>query len=150
VKFSSLSCHSTFRSSGDSAGRLHGRKVDMSTECPEGWWRLREFRVNDAIIPVLPGTRVTARFHDGGVNGLGGCNTYGASYVKRPPHNIKIFDLMHTRMHCSGEGVMEQEERYFKSLISVEQCERKGDELWLTWKEGMQALVYVAEDVKTF
>ncbi len=122
----------------------------MSMDCPEGWWRLREFIVNKAIIPVIPGTKVTALFSGNRVDGSGGCNFYDANYVKKLPHSISIVDLRHTLMYCEAPDIMEQEKRYFQGLVSVQKCELKGDELWLTWEEGQRALVYVPEEFESF
>ncbi len=110
------------------------------------FWRLLEFREQDAVIPVLPKTRVTAYFHETAeVSGSGGCNTYGARFRIEPPDSIAIGELVHTEIFC-GEpaGVMEQESRFFDGLLATTTFQANGQELLLSWQNGEQAMRFEA------
>lgn len=110
---------------------------------------LDRFEFQQSIQEVIPGTTLTAAFQLEGqlVLGSGGCNTYVARWVYRPGiggPSLRIYDLRATKKLCGQpEGIMEQEERYFRELQLVETYEFTQDGmLRLSWAEGRAALLF--------
>lgn len=124
----------------------------MARELTQTGWKLTHFVVNKALQPVIPGTTLTAMFGDhGNVAGSGGCNVFTADYkiLLRNPPGIVISQLAHTMKHCSTPpGVMDQEERYFESLLAATDIDCTPDRLELSWQNN--GLVFEAEELKKY
>jgi len=73
----------------------------------------------EAVVSVMIGTKLTANFTAGDVEGSAGCNSYGGKYTSTPP-KIKIGPLASTRKECpSPHGVMTQEQQFLAALESA-------------------------------
>lgn len=85
---------------------------------PGSSWTLTEYADgNGNVIPVLPGTTVTAEFGDDGLlTGWGGCNGYSATYDVAAKL-VNIDAIVMTEIFCmEPEGIMDQESQYLSSL----------------------------------
>lgn len=80
-------------------------------------WQLDQYADSTGIlVPVRPGSAVTARFmKDGTVAGSAGCNTYSARYSVTEL-SISVTAPAVTEMYCMDPGVMEQEQAYLADL----------------------------------
>jgi len=94
-----------------------------------------------AVVSVLLGTRITARFgEDGRVTGSAGCNQYFASW-ETAAGTISIGMPASTRMSCpEPDGIMEQEVRYLEALHMAATFRREGEKLELRTVEGALAV----------
>jgi len=102
---------------------------------------------NDTLIPVLPGTEVSAAFGpDGKVGGSAGCNGYGGDY-SLDGTDLSVSSLVQTLKLCTEpEGIMEQEARFMELLGSAAGCRLENDRLILTDAEGATVLVFTEEE----
>ena len=102
-------------------------------------WTLVAFETADGVVPAVTGAPATLEFsaedeQPGTVSGSGGCNRYFASYTGSGDR-LSIGRAGSTRMMCSPEQ-MEQEERFFQALQSVEGYQLQGGELVMTYAGG--------------
>ena len=104
----------------------------------------------EEVSPILPGTKITAKFGDDGnqvagpLNGKGGCNSYFTTFeVDLSTMGIRFGAIGSTEMYCLGEGIMEQESAYFKTLGDVAQHSIYGDKLELRDDSGDLLLLFV-------
>jgi heat shock protein HslJ len=109
-------------------------------------WTLQSYgNLTGDLVPVIPGTAVTAIFdRNGTVTGSGGCNRYRAPYSIRD-FAISISPPSSTKLLCNDSGVMEQEFYYFTNLPKVVQFRINKTELVLYDKSGNPVLVFVNE-----
>ena len=108
-------------------------------------WTLDSYLTeNGSLVPVLPGTEVTARFDDDGkVTGSAGCNGYGGDY-QLDGTTLSISSLVQTLKLCTEpEGIMEQEARFIDLLASAAGCRIENERLIVTDAEGTDVLVFV-------
>jgi heat shock protein HslJ len=98
---------------------------------------------NDTLVPILPGTEVTAAFGpDGKVTGSAGCNGYGGDY-RLDGTALSISSLVQTLKLCTEpEGIMDQEARFMELLGSATGYRLENDRLILTDAEGATVLVF--------
>jgi heat shock protein HslJ len=90
----------------------------------------------DAVVSLITGTEITARFEGGRVAGSAGCNTYTASYTLNG-NAIAIGSAASTRMFCSAPaGVMEQEGAYLAALPTARTYRIEGRRLILETADG--------------
>jgi len=107
-------------------------------------WTLDSYLTeNGTLVPVLPGTEVTARFGpDGRVTGSAGCNYYGGDY-QLDGTSLSISSIVQTLKLCTEpEGIMEQEARFVDLLGSAAECRIENDRLIITDAEGTDVLVF--------
>ena len=71
-----------------------------------------------AVVGPLAGTTLTVSFKGGSAEGHAGCNRFRASYT-REGNRLAVGPAAATRMHCAGEGVMEQERQFLAALASA-------------------------------
>jgi heat shock protein HslJ len=71
-----------------------------------------------AVVSPVPGTQLTLAFDAGMVTGHSGCNSFRAAYTRDGEH-ITIQPPAMTRMACSGEGVMAQEQEFLTALATA-------------------------------
>jgi heat shock protein HslJ len=71
-----------------------------------------------AVVGPLAGTALTLSFADGQVSGHSGCNRFHASY-RQDGAQLAIGPVATGRMHCEGEGVMEQERQFLAALATA-------------------------------
>jgi heat shock protein HslJ len=98
---------------------------------------------NGTLVPILPGTEVSARFGDDGrVTGSAGCNGYGGDY-RLDGTALSVSSLFQTLKFCTEpEGIMDQEARFMELLGSATGCRIENDRLILTDAEGATTLIF--------
>ncbi len=102
---------------------------------------------NGTLVPVLPGTEVSARFGgDGKVTGSAGCNGYGGDY-RLDGTALSVSSLAQTLKFCTEpEGIMDQEARFMELLGSTAGCRIEDERLILTDATGATVLVFTEEE----
>jgi peptidyl-Lys metalloendopeptidase len=96
---------------------------------------------------LIEGKAVTLRFGETSIEGAGGCNTYGGSYIASED-GLRLSDVYWTEMACvEPKGIMEQEQAYFQALNAaaryrVAQDQSGGDRLELYDEAGAQVLAF--------
>jgi len=110
-------------------------------------WELSTYNNGQqAMVSVLPGTRITALLDQGKISGSAGCNNYGGAYVI-DGNNISIGPLASTEMMCADpEGVMEQEAQYISAMDSVAKYQVIANRLELISKSGELAAMFTVAD----
>lgn len=71
-----------------------------------------------AVVGLLPGSRLNLTFKDGMLEGFSGCNKFRAGY-KRDGDRLAIAPVVTTRMTCAAEGLMQQEREFLAALESA-------------------------------
>ncbi len=88
---------------------------------------------------LIPGTSITLAFGEGTVTGFGGCNGFGSvgvdgkltnGWYRTDGDRLSIGPVAATWKGC-GDGIGEQESRYFEALTSVQRFVAIGDSLQL-------------------
>jgi heat shock protein HslJ len=102
----------------------------------------------DAVVTVLAGSEITARFDAGHLAGSAGCNTYTAAYSLGPGAGaVGIAPPAATRMACAEPpGVMEQEAAYLAALPTATRYRTEGAQLRLERDDGARVVTYAARD----
>ena len=105
---------------------------------------------NGTLVPVLPGTEITARFGDDGkIAGLAGCNQYGGDYHLNGTA-LSFSTLSQTLKFCEEPGgIMEQEARFMELLGSAAGLQVESDRLLITDAAGATTLVFKKETPAT-
>ena len=101
---------------------------------------------------MIPGTKVTARFHEKGVSGFGGCNFYGARmepeepFAKEDGSSTKgTMAIESNLMACADPpGVLEQEKRFTGLIPKLESYQIYGHLLVVHTKDDV-VLIFQAE-----
>jgi len=87
-------------------------------------------------------SKTTIRFENGRVSGLGGCNQYGGDY-KVSGQMLSFSALYITEMACmSPEGIMDQEQRFLKSLGDTQSFAIVDGQLQIKQADG-EVLIFV-------
>lgn len=104
---------------------------------------------NGTLVPVLPGTTITARFDGEKVAGSAGCNQYSGGYHQNGTA-LSFSTLAQTLKFCvEPEGIMEQEARFMELIGSAAGWRIESDRLIITNTEGTDTLVFVKGDAPT-
>lgn len=91
---------------------------------------------------IVIGTQITARFEDGKVSGIAGCNNYNAQYTIEN-NTIEIGPAASTRKLCSQpEGTMEQEANYLSALSKAKVIEISANQITLRDENGSTQIKY--------
>nr|WP_298686329.1 META domain-containing protein [uncultured Dongia sp.] len=86
--------------------------------------------------PVVEGTDVTLKLDpDGRSGGKAGCNSYGAGY-QRDGSKLIFEQAFSTKMFCSPDVLMAQEQAYLDLLGRVTGYQTQGDKLILNATDG--------------
>lgn len=103
---------------------------------------------NQAMVSLLTGTRITAKFVAGTVSGSAGCNNYSGGYVVEDTA-ISIGPLASTAAFCGEpEGIMDQETGFLEAFQSAATFQIIVNRLELIDESGeLMASFKVAEDV---
>ena len=108
-------------------------------------WTLDALYTGDAVSSVISGTTITALFDkDWRIGGNAGCNHYFGSYTLNGS-SLAISNIGSTKMHCTGDGIMQQESTYLASLGKVAGFTITGDRLTLADANGKPLLSFVKE-----
>lgn len=110
----------------------------------DGSYELMHFTVKKSIVPLIAGTRLTAKLEGGKVSGSGGINDYHATYNAThdaPPSTLGISGLTHTKKP-GPQDVMDQENRFFDGLRAAKDITYGEGTLALSWDNGDKSLVF--------
>ncbi len=109
-------------------------------------WRLLTFDPGTGSLnPPLPGTELTAEFHeDGRLAGSAGCNHYGTTYAMTDSSMTVNPLLAVTQMWCGDpEGAMAQEDAFLRAWSRVAAYRLREDQLELLDAEGATVFLFV-------
>src|SRR5262249_51254087 len=97
-----------------------------------------------AVVSLVAGTEITARFAPAGLAGTAGCNPYLAGYTADGAA-LTITPPVSTRRACAEPpGVMEQEAAYLAALPTTARYRTGGDRLTLEQDDGARVATYTA------
>ena len=122
----------------DADGAVLATLDAQSQELTGTAWQVTAFNNgHQAVVSVLPGTRLTIEFSaDGKLGGSAGCNSYTATYVSSR-QDLILGNAAATRKTCAKpKGVMLQESLFFKALAMVTVARIDGDRLELRGRDG--------------
>jgi heat shock protein HslJ len=110
-------------------------------------WELTTYNNGqNAMVSVLPDTRITALFEDGNLGGSSGCNNYSTSY-EVDGDQISIGLIAGTLMMCSDPPeIMEQEQQYLAALQSSAIYKIVANQLELIDGNGALAATFTAAE----
>ncbi len=115
------------------AGSVMGfaQDADMDFGLVEHLWQLETYRSPEGdTVEVLEGSRITADFDSGELNGSAGCNSYFGRYGVNNME-IGITEVGSTLMACADEALMQQETAYLNVLREVASYRVQEDQLEL-------------------
>jgi heat shock protein HslJ len=123
---------------------VSGAGVTAATTITESQWSVQSITDRDGTTtPVLNGTRITAKFlPDGTLSGNGGCNQYSARYLVRETL-IVVSQVITNERSCEGQGIMDQESRYYSALGQADALRIHDRTLTLFSTAGKPVLVFV-------
>lgn len=105
-------------------------------------WRMSSYRdTTGQIVPVLPGTEVTAEFQEGGIGGSATCNRYFGEVVIEGDQ-LAIQGIGMTEMYCFPEENMEQEAAYIAALSAAASYQVDGAQLTIADATGRTLLTF--------
>jgi len=106
-------------------------------------WVLVAFVEEGVKTRPVEGTEITLAFpaDDPSAYGSGGCNRYFGDYEVEDD-TISFGSIGSTKMFCFGDGVMQQESRYFNALQSADSFKTTGSRLRISYGEGQGVLVF--------
>jgi heat shock protein HslJ len=110
-------------------------------------WVLQEYGSEDALQPILENAPITLTIDAKGqrVSGSGSCNSYSGKLTVEGS-SFSVGRPISTMMACA-EGIMGQEQAFFKALSSVTTFELSEGQLILSG--GGQRLVFISDEVST-
>ncbi len=114
------------------------------TRLPGSSWTLSEYADGKGnVLPVLPGTTITADFGDSGLlTGSAGCNGYSATYAVASKL-VTIDTIVMTEIYCmEPEGIMDQENQYLSSLEHSAASVIVGQAMGLLDEDGAVLAIY--------
>ncbi len=94
---------------------------------------------NQGVTSLIKDTKIDLNFNtDGTVSGSAGCNNYSGEYkYDKENKKVEIGPLVSTKKYCSTpDGVMEQEDNFFKALQNSRKYSIKVNELILRNENG--------------
>lgn len=106
-----------------------------------GSWEVINYYRSDAVVSVITGTTITARFDDGTISGNTGCNEYSGSY-EVDGRSITIGPLRTTRRACVDAAAGGQESDYLAALELARSFSLDGSNLTLLREGGTIAVIY--------
>jgi heat shock protein HslJ len=107
-------------------------------------WELSMMEGKSVVAAQYPNGLPDAVFSsDNRVSGHGGCNRYGGSFTLDAEGNLKLSQMISTKMFC--EGVAENE--FMKALAKVNKAKVEGENLVL-YHENETMLVFMPKKLK--
>ena len=95
---------------------------------------------------AIEGKPVTLRFGETSIEGSGGCNTYGGSYMASG-NSLSLEGLYWTEMACiEPAGIMDQEQAYFRALDAGASYRADRGRLEVFDEAGAQILAFDTAD----
>lgn len=110
-------------------------------------WTLTHFETDAGSVPALANAPATLEFaagdpQSGRISGTSGCNRYTAGYAVNG-YDLKISQMVSTRMMCTPPERMAQEQRFYQALPAAKSYQRKDDTLVIEYFGG--ALHFIRE-----
>ncbi|MFC2004830.1 protease inhibitor I42 family protein [Chloroflexota bacterium] len=128
------------------AGQVLLRTSTKTTTLEGNKWVLSAFGEEGSLGAVLDNTEITATFNQetGLVQGSSGCNTYGGAYYIQD-NDLFIEEIEATEIGCvDPDGIMEQEQEYFRILLDAEEFQINDD--ILTISAGNNILLFTISE----
>lgn len=105
-------------------------------------WKLDTYLSSiDHLVSPTSSTNLTLEFKDGRISGSSGCNSFFAKYTVEGK-SMSFGLIGATKMLCTNQGVMEQEQTYFMRLESVKSYKIEVNKLSLIDGNNKTVLVY--------
>jgi heat shock protein HslJ len=107
-------------------------------------WHLAAYRAEDgSVIPALPDPRTEIIFRDAGtLYGSAGCNRYSASYQINGS-SLSVRSVAVSEVYCTEPvGLMQQESRFVKLLVTVSSYRVEEDRLDLLGPSGRELMTF--------
>ena len=83
-------------------------------------WKLDRYLSGiDHLVSPMSSTQLTLEFKDGRISGSSGCNSFFAKYTVEGK-SMSFGLIGATKMYCSNQGVMEQEQTYLMRLECIQ------------------------------
>jgi heat shock protein HslJ len=98
-------------------------------------WQLVAMSQGTELVPLLPGTLITANFEEGQMQGGSGCNSYGAEYIVEGS-NFSTGEIEQTAELCLDKALMEQEKRFINGLMEATGYQLEGETLIIDHPDG--------------
>jgi heat shock protein HslJ len=108
------------------------------------FWPATAYNDKGTVVPVLPGTQLTALFGDAIVSGETGCNRYQGSYTTEDS-TIAIGPLITTLRACLSQDAAAQEQAFLADLSSSASYDVADDRLTLPDASGATLLVLLQQ-----
>jgi heat shock protein HslJ len=90
----------------------------LSARALHGDWIVTSYFRPGAVVSVIAGTTITARFNRTTISGDAGCNSYSGPY-KTDATKIRIGPVAATQRACAEASVTQQESEYLAALDTV-------------------------------
>jgi heat shock protein HslJ len=112
------------------------------TDLDNTQWTLVSFQQGATENPLVSGTNVTLAFQGNGqAGGSGGCNSFSAQY-QAGEGTLSFGPIASTKMACTPEGVMEQEQTFFEALQAAHRYESTNVTLRIWYADGQNSLTF--------
>jgi heat shock protein HslJ len=123
---------------------IQGARASAGIRMTKATWTLELYEdTAGTLVPVQPGTRITAVFWEGGrFNGSAGCNRYSANYSVRDLA-ITISPPVSTKIVCEDPRIMQQEAAYLNDIERAAVLRISQTSLKLFDTSGKPVLVFV-------
>ncbi len=109
------------------------------------WQVTNYYNGRGAVVGLIAGTTLTARFDASQITGSGGCNNYSGPYFVSGA-NFSVGALTSGMAFCADpEGVMDQESQYLEALRSANSFRIDGNRLELRRWDGTLMVVYTRQ-----
>jgi len=123
---------------------IQGARASAGIRMTKADWTLELYEDTAGnLVPVQPGTQITAAFLEGGrLSGSAGCNRYSATYAVRDLA-ITISSPVSTNIVCEDARIMRQESAYMNDLERTAVLRISNTSLKLFDESGKPVLVFV-------
>lgn len=105
-------------------------------------WTLISLREGNIERSPISDTALTLAFQENSqAGGSGGCNSYSAQY-QAGDGTVSFGPIASTKMACTPEGVMVQEQMFFNALQAADRYELTDDTLRIWYADGQNTLTF--------